>query len=112
MHSRLALAVLAAGMMLGASAPVLAQDSGLVGLHDKRREGGRLCMSDHFHDGAGSGATRKAAEAGAIRNWVEFTAWEYGGAWGSYSNAASKSMRCSNSGGSWSCSTSARPCRR
>ena len=84
---------------------------GLDGLHDKRREGGRVCMVDHFHVSSGNGATRKQAEASAARAWSEFTAWEYGGTWGSYNNAGSKSMQCSDSGGGWSCQATARPCR-
>ena len=107
-------ALTAAGAFIGVAAltvPLVAQGMGLDGLHDKRREGGRLCMSDHFHDGSGNGKTRKLAEADAARSWSEFTAWEYGGAWGSFRNAASKSMNCSDGGGAWSCQASARPCR-
>ena len=89
----------------------LAQGMGLEGLHDHRREGGKVCMVDHFHDGSGNGKSRKAAEADAARSWSEFTAWEYGGRWGSFGNAANKTMNCSTSGGSWSCQVSARPCR-
>jgi hypothetical protein len=104
----------AVGALIGVTVltvPALSQGAGLDGLHDKRQEGGRLCMSDHFHDGSGSGKTRKLAEADAARAWGEFTAWEYGGKWGSFRNAATKSMSCSDTGGSWSCSASARPCR-
>ena len=88
-----------------------ARAQGLEGLHDQRREGGRVCMADHFHDGSGSGATKRQAEAAAIRAWAEFTAWEYGGNWGSFNLAASKSVNCSGGGGSINCSVSARPCR-
>ena len=84
---------------------------GLDGLHDQRREGGRVCMSDHFHDGSGTGATKRHAEAAAARAWSEFTAWEYGGNWGGFSYAASKSMQCSGGSGAWNCAASARPCR-
>jgi hypothetical protein len=70
-------------------------------------------MSDHFHYGSGKALpNRKAAEAEAIASWVGFTAWEYGDAWGNYRIAASRAMNCSQSGGSWSCETEARPCRR
>ncbi len=105
---------IAALVSIGVSAlasSALAQGMGLEGLHDHRREGNKVCMVGHFHDGAGSGKTRKLAEADAARAWSQFTAWEYGGRWGSYGNAANKTMNCSNSGGSWSCQTEARPCR-
>lgn len=91
--------------------PASAQGAGLDGLHEKRQEGGRICMADHFHDGSGTGRTRKAAEADTARAWAEFTGWEYGAAWASFSTAASKTMTCSDNGGSWSCQASARPCR-
>lgn len=107
-------ALIAAIASVGVSAlasSAIAQGMGLEGLHDHRREGGKVCMVDHFHDGSGSGKTRKSAEADAARAWAEFTAWEYGGRWGSYGNAANKSMSCSASAGSWTCQTSARPCR-
>jgi hypothetical protein len=90
---------------------VVAQGMGLEGLHDHRREGSKVCMADHFHDGSGIGKSRKQAEAEAVRAWAEFTAWEYGLHWASYRNAGSKSMNCTDTGGSWSCQTSARACR-
>lgn len=88
------------------------QDTGLASLHDWVRIGGKTCMADHFHDGSGSGATRGYAQAAAVRAWQDFTAWEYGGRWGSYANAISRSVSCSGVRGNVSCSVSARPCRR
>src|SRR5689334_7488304 len=88
--SALALAVVAAP---GGKAE--AQSTGLDALHDKVRVGGRLCFADHFHDGSGSGSTRAAAQRAAIGAWVDFTAWEYGNRWGSFSAAVSKRMSCS-----------------
>jgi hypothetical protein len=90
----------------------LAQDTGLASLHDWVRIGGKTCMADHFHDGSGSAATRGLAQAAAVRAWQDFTAWEYGGRWGSYGNAISRSVRCAGVRGNVSCSVSARPCRR
>jgi hypothetical protein len=90
----------------------LGQDTGLASLHDWVRIGGKTCMADHFHDGSGSGPTRGIAQAAAVRAWQDFTAWEYGGRWGSYGNAISRSVRCSGVRGYVSCSVSARPCRR
>ena len=101
----------AAAVLTLASLPAVAQSTGLDGLHDKRREGGRVCFTDHFHDGSGSGANKKQAEIAAIQSWSDFTSWEYGAAWGSFRNAASKSLKCSGTPGSMTCSVSARPCR-
>jgi len=89
-----------------------AEETGLAGMHDWVRAGSRTCMADHYHDGSGSGRTKRAARRAAIRSWSDFTAWEYGNSWGHYSRAASKSMHCSGHRGNWTCSTSARPCRR
>jgi hypothetical protein len=70
-------------------------------------------MSDHFHDGAGSGDSKKAAEAKAIASWADFTIFEYGTDWGSYALAGSKKMDCSETGAkSWSCSVTARACKK
>jgi len=109
------IAVCAAAVALGSLAPTgvaQAQDAGLAGLHDWVRVGGKTCMADHFHDGSGNGPTRAAAQAAAIRAWVDFTAWEYGSRWGSYANALSKTVSCSGAPGNYHCSVSARPCRR
>jgi hypothetical protein len=98
---------------IAAAAPATADETGLASIHDIKSESGRrLCMTDHFHDGAGSGATRKEAETIARTSWASFTAFEYGMSWGSYDLAAAKSMNCSQGVGSWSCVTSARPCKR
>ncbi len=90
-----------------------AQDGALASLHEQRREGNRVCMVDHFHNGSSAGQpSRKAAEVAAMRSWAEFTAWEYGDHWGNPAMAGSKSMRCGNDGKSWSCDFDARACRR
>jgi hypothetical protein len=41
------------GMALGSSAQ--GDDTGLVDLHDLRREKGKLCMTDHWDYGNGTG---------------------------------------------------------
>ncbi len=88
-----------------------ASAQGMADLHEKVRVGGKSCFSDHTHSASSAGhASRKAAELAAIRSWQDFTAWEYGGTWASYAQAAGKSMNCSG-GGSWACSVDARPCR-
>jgi hypothetical protein len=107
------IALCAGALALGvALAPAGAQaQDGLAGIHDWVRVGGKTCMVDHFHDGAGTGATRGQAIASAIRAWQDFTAWEYSNRWGRYSNAISKSQSCSGGPGNFSCSVQARPCR-
>jgi hypothetical protein len=111
MNKQLALIAM---MMIGTVSAVKADDSGFASIHDwKNEKGGRVCMSDHFHDGNGTGATRKEAEAAARSSWVSFTVFEYGTDWGSYTLAASQKMECGNaSGPTWSCATSARPCKK
>jgi hypothetical protein len=92
--------------------PGAASAQGLADMHAQKRVGKKICMVDHFHNGASSGEpSRKAAEAAAIRSWEGFTTWEYGGSWGSFKLAEGKSMNCGPAAGGWSCDTSARPCR-
>jgi hypothetical protein len=99
-------------LLFGAAICARADDTGLASIHDWRREGGKVCMSEHFHDGSGNGNSRKAAEESAIRAWASFTDFEYGSIWASYTLSASKRMDCKQNGGQdWSCSVSARPCR-
>jgi len=101
-------------LMLGVTS-ASAQGLGLAGIHEWVRVGSKTCMKDHFHNGSSSAMpTRKAAEIEAMRSWQDFTAWEYGRAWGSFRMAESKSVSCSgkNADRSWSCQVSARPCRR
>jgi hypothetical protein len=106
------LALIAMMTIAGISA-VSADDTGFAAIHAwKAEKGGRVCMADHFHDGSGTAATRKEAEASAKSSWMSFTIFEYGTDWGSYAMAVSQTMNCSNAGQSWSCSTSARPCRK
>jgi hypothetical protein len=88
------------------------QDGAMASLHAQRREGGKICMADHFHNGSSSGQpSRKAAEIAAIRDWAGFTAWEYGTHWGNYGIAGSKRINCTQSGSSWGCDLEARPCK-
>ncbi len=103
---------LGALIVMGSIAPAAGQDEGLAGLHDKVRVGAKLCMSDHYHQGSGSSpSSKRAAEIAAGRAWSDFTALEYGNAWGSWTMAVGKTSDCGQSAGSWSCSVSARPCR-
>lgn len=89
-----------------------AAETGLASMHALRREGGRLCMSDHWHYGSsGAQATRAAAQRAAIRSWQDFTDLEYGSSWARFGRGASRRMGCSRSSAGWSCDAEARPCR-
>ena len=100
------------GLALALSAgAAMADDSGFAYAHDLRKEGGRTCMSDHYHQGGGSGSTRKAAQADAIKSWSSFTAFEYGSDWARFSKAAGKSMSCSAGSSGYDCQLEARPCK-
>lgn len=106
-------ALLATAVVLATAAPSLvrADDTGFAYAHDLRREHGRLCMSDHWHSGSGSGRTKAAAQRAAIHSWANFTAFEYGSAWARYSRAASKSVRYTKESNGWGASVDARPCK-
>jgi hypothetical protein len=89
-----------------------ADDTGVASIHALRREGGRICMVDHWHFGS-SGAQRSqgVAQRTAIRAWQEFTDFEYGSDWARFSRAAAKRVRCSRRSAGWYCDVEARPCR-
>jgi len=89
-----------------------AAETGFAGIHEWRKEGGKTCMVDHFHYSSGTGSSRKTAQGSAVASWSSFTGFEYGSSWGRYTLAASKVMDCGQSGGGWSCSIRARPCKR
>jgi len=104
------------GLLVATTAAVpafAASETGLAtSLHDVRREGGRLCMTDHWHYGSsGTLGTRAAAQREAIRSWQDFTDLEYGSAWARFSRAASRKLGCSQNGGGWTCDAEARPCK-
>jgi hypothetical protein len=107
---RAALATAALGLF--GAAPALAGSTGLESIHTLQREGGRLCMADHFHYGAGqSDRSREAAQKEAIRAWADFVQLEYGSDWSNFGRAGSRDVNCSTGSGTYSCSVSARPCR-
>ena len=102
-----------AALLFAAIPTAHADETGLASIHEMRHEKGRrVCMTEHFHDGSGTGKTRKAAEEAAKESWVSFTVFEYGTDWGSYTLASSQTMECSNIGDGYSCATQARPCKR
>lgn len=93
------------------SAPAIADDTGFASMHDWRREGGRVCFTDHYHYGSGVGVTKAAAQKDAISSWQSFTAFEYGSDWASFRKAASKGVSCSPNGNGVDCQVQARPCK-
>ncbi len=107
-----ALSIVAALAAIAATtSPLLADESGLAGIHAWRQVGGRTCFVDHFHDGSGSGATQQAAMASAISSWQSFTSLEYGSDWASYANSISKSATCDKGTGTITCQLSSIPCK-
>jgi hypothetical protein len=118
------MALIAAGLVVSGNAvcakspraqsPRAHSTTGLTGLdklHQQARVAGKICMTEHEHGGEGALASRRGAEAAAIRHWESFTAWEYGKPWGRYRLAVGKNMECANGGAVWVCNTRARPCR-
>lgn len=91
--------------------PASADETGLDVIHSERREGRRLCFTDHFHYANAAGPTKKAAIIEAVTNWQTFTSLEYGTTWGQWKKAGSKKVGCSPSGGQWSCQIEGRPCK-
>lgn len=106
-----AIAAMGAVFALVTTTAAYADDTGLAYAHDLRKEGGRLCMSDHYHSGAGEGRTKGAAQKAAIRSWMDFTNFEYGTVWARFSRAASKTTRYTKESNGWSASVEGRPCR-
>jgi len=100
-----------AGALSLATSAAIADDTGFAYSHNLRKEGGRLCMSDHYHQGSGEGRTKPAARAAAIRSWADFTNFEYGTAWARFSVAKSATTRYTKSDKGWSADVDARPCR-
>jgi hypothetical protein len=98
-------------MVVGVPA-ALADDTGLANIHVLRREGGKLCMADHFHYGnSGVQRSRATAERAAIRSWQDFTDLEYGSSWARFYRAGSKRVSCRPGSGGWNCDVEGRPCR-
>ena len=90
-----------------------ADETGLAtALHEVKKEKGRVCMVTHYHSGNGTARnSKRQAIKVAIKNWEEFTTWEYGSDWGKFRRARSRGQSCNKSGNSWNCSVRARPCR-
>jgi hypothetical protein len=91
--------------------PADADETGLADIHAQRREHGRTCMSEHFHYGSGRASSKGAALRAAVATWTNFTVFEYGSDWGSFSRAGSRARNCTDEGKLWSCRVQARPCK-
>ena len=68
-------------------------------------------MKDHTHIGKGGDSDPGRAQSKAIRDWSDFTAFEYSAAWGNFAIAAGKQMRCGPLREAWLCEVEATPCR-
>lgn len=112
MRKSIRVAVAAAALSLIGALPALAGSTGLESIHGLGREGGALCMSDHFHYGNGkSDTSKKDALAVATRAWSSFVQLEYGSDWSNFSRAHDRDVNCSATYGTFTCDVSARPCR-
>ena len=81
---RISSGFIALATLFGCLTVASADDTGLASIHEWRHAGSKTCFVDHTHDGSGTGATKSAALAEAIRNWQDFTVLEYGTDWGYY----------------------------
>ena len=105
------LLTVSASVLLLASPMPSSQAGGLEFLHGKVLINGHTCMQDHTHTGKGGDAIQSLAVAKAARDWSDFTAFEYGAAWGNFAIAGSKSMQCGQLRDAWMCEVVAVPCR-
>ena len=113
MDLRILLTVSTSALLLASpmpsQAPAIA--GGLEFLHGKVLINGHTCMQDHSHSGKGGDAFQAHAMTKAARDWSDFTALEYGPAWGNFSIAANKQMKCGQLRDAWICEVEAVPCR-
>lgn len=101
-----------AGVLVGAgAAPAWADQTGFAAMHNQARVGKKMCMTDHYHYGSGSGASQQAAQRAAIGSWQSFTDFEYGSDWARFSKAVGKRVSCSRGSSGFDCQVEARPCR-
>ena len=108
---RVSTCLIAAAALLGSLAAASADDNGVAtALHETRKVGGRMCFTDHNHDGTGIGQTQKIAMTEAIASWRSFTDLEYGSDWASYNNSVNKVASCSQRAEGFECHVTSTPC--
>jgi hypothetical protein len=90
----------------------VANDTGFAGIHDWRSERGKICLIGHFHTGVGEGRSKKLARRAAVKDWQEFTAWEYGTSWAYFRRAASRGVKFTKTEAGWQASVKGRACKR
>jgi hypothetical protein len=109
-HSLLVAAALAVTLP---TLPASADETGLASMHDWVRIGRKVCYAEHTHYASSNGhRSKRAALNAAIKDWQEFTAFEYGTSWAYFRRASAKRRACSRQASGWSCSIQARPCKR
>ncbi|MEQ1716805.1 MAG: hypothetical protein ABL907_12600 [Hyphomicrobium sp.] len=101
----------AAIAVMAAFAPANADDSGLATSHTLRKEGGKLCMADHFHSGSGDGLTKPAARVQAAKSWSSFVDFEYGSDWARSGRAAGVTFKYTKAEKGWTATMEGRPCK-
>ena len=101
-----------AGLTVTIAQPVQAQQSASYSApHSARIIGRKLCLESHTHVGGATGRTKRIAHKKAIREWIEFTAWEYGTAWASYRRSAKKTVTYIKEEVGWLARVESLPCR-
>ena len=88
-----------------------ANETGMASAHSWRSKGNKTCFEDHAHTGGADGRTKNAAKKAAIREWREFTAWEYGSNWAIYRRASGMTVSYTKAEVGWSARVEARACR-
>ncbi|KUO56918.1 MAG: hypothetical protein APF80_11330 [Alphaproteobacteria bacterium BRH_c36] len=85
----------------------------MASIHAWKKVGKKTCFTDHTHTGTSSGQkSEKAAVAAAVKDWQEFTAFEYGTDWAYFKNAQGSGKSCTRETSGWSCTVEAMPCNR
>ena len=105
------IAALSFGMSFVTVSVTTAKEADFSAPHSWRYERNKICLSSHSHHGYGNGKSKRAALKAAIKEWHEFTNWEYGRAWSSYNKASGKIVSYTKAAVGWSASIEARPCR-
>lgn len=109
----LVLAAALAASNLFVSGHALADDTGMASIHSWSKVGRKTCFTDHTHVGNSAGAkTQKTALKAAVKDWQEFTAFEYGTDWAYFKNAHGRMKSCSKDTAGWGCTVEATPCKK